>query len=567
MVAGTAAAPGIGAGRMIRESGPIQPPRAIRCGIYEIDFHARELRKNGRKVHLQGQPFSVLARLLDHPGELVTREELQAQLWGQSRVDSELGLNTAIKKLRAAFNDSADNPLFIETLPKRGYRFIAPVSEIEQPLPAKPTESSKPIEIPCEDTPATRALEQPPPVTDLLACREPIVLHTASPRTSWRKWRLPGIALALLVVIAGAGILAGRTNLARDRSTLSGRKGVSVFRQLRGPDGSATGIGGYDLRSPRDQAFAFDYDHSGKLDHLVLYRPGAGIIWILRNVDGRFSSVFAGHGVGAYAIKFGADRAFAFDYDHSGKRDHLVLYRLGTDTLWILKNEGEGVFTSVYRHFGDDSVSPAQNPDARDQIFAFDYTHTGKWDYLVRYRPSARTFEISTNIDGKLSTVSTVSLQSVIRDATDLQPAADQVFAFDYEHSGKPDHLVLYRANEASVVILKNTGGTFAPAYEIQGIRSGHLNSPDDRALPFDYQHTGNLDHLLLYRPGTGLFSIWQNTAGTLMRAYTGLGIGGYNLKSPNDRVLAFDYDHSGKPDHLVLYRPGTGLVQIVAFP
>src|SRR5690348_13947853 len=102
---------------MTRESAPIQPPRAIRCGIYEVDLQAGELRRNGRKIHLQEQPFSVLARLLSSPGKLVTREELQAQLWGEhSQVDAELGLNTAIRKLRAAFNDSADNPLFIETL-------------------------------------------------------------------------------------------------------------------------------------------------------------------------------------------------------------------------------------------------------------------------------------------------------------------------------------------------------------------------------------------------------------------------------------------------------------------
>src|SRR5689334_12275879 len=105
---------------MTTDSHTTQPPRALRCGIYEVDLHSGELRRNGLKVHLQDRPFCVLARLLSSPGELVTRGELQAQLWGtDSRVDAELGLNTAIKKLRTAFNDSADNPRFIETLPKR----------------------------------------------------------------------------------------------------------------------------------------------------------------------------------------------------------------------------------------------------------------------------------------------------------------------------------------------------------------------------------------------------------------------------------------------------------------
>jgi DNA-binding winged helix-turn-helix (wHTH) protein len=99
-----------------------RPLRAVRCGKYEIDLEAGELRKNGLKVRLQEQPFKVLARLIYSPGELVTREELQERLWGaHSQIDSELGLNTAVKKLRTAFGDSADNPRFIETLPKRGY--------------------------------------------------------------------------------------------------------------------------------------------------------------------------------------------------------------------------------------------------------------------------------------------------------------------------------------------------------------------------------------------------------------------------------------------------------------
>jgi len=551
---------------MTTESHPTQPPRAVRCGIYEVDLHSGELRRSGLKVHLQDRPFSVLARLLSNPGELVTREELQAQIWGEhSRVDAELGLNTAIKKLRAAFNDSADNPRFIETLPKRGYRFIAPISEIKQIPVTEPTGNTQPTEAPREQIPGPWALSEESVGTDSLADRDLAVLQdAATPRTPWHKWLVVGGVLAFLGVIAGASILTGRTNRSIDRSALAGRMGVSVYRQPRGADGSSLGIGGYNLRSPGDLAFAFDYGHTGKSDHLVFYRPGTGIIWILRNIHGRFSPVFAGHGIGGYALDSGADRAFAFDYEHTGKQDHLVLYRLGTEAICILKNEGEGVFTPVYQHSGSDSDSSPQNPDAPSQSLAFDYDHSGKWDHLVRYRPGGRSLEILTNIDGKFSPVSTVSLGIP---AGVAKPAANQLFAFDYDHSGKPDHLLLYWPGEGSAVILKNTGGTFVAVYESHRIRSAEIDSPEDRALPFDYQHTGSLDHLLLYRPGTGLFQVWKNTAGTLSPAYSGIGIGGYNLMSPNDRVLAFDYDHAGKSDYLTLYRPGTGLVQIVRLP
>ena len=102
--------------------------RAIRCGLYEIDLVAGELRRNGFKIPLQEQPFKLLVRLLEQPGALVTREDLQTELWGADpQVDADIGLNAAVRKLRAAFRDPAENPTFIETLPKRGYRFIAPV--------------------------------------------------------------------------------------------------------------------------------------------------------------------------------------------------------------------------------------------------------------------------------------------------------------------------------------------------------------------------------------------------------------------------------------------------------
>ena len=103
-------------------------PRLVRFGIYEVNLRAGELRKNGLKLKIQEQPFKVLAMLLEHPGEIVTREELQKALWSTDTfVDFEHGLNKAINKIREALDDSADNPRFVETLARRGYRFIAPV--------------------------------------------------------------------------------------------------------------------------------------------------------------------------------------------------------------------------------------------------------------------------------------------------------------------------------------------------------------------------------------------------------------------------------------------------------
>ena len=114
------------ANRVILMSNTSRSVRKARFGPYEVDFRAGELLKNGRKIRLQDQPFQILVMLLELPGGVVTREELRQRLWPTDTfVDFDHGLNNAINKLRDALNDSADAPRFIQTLPRRGYRFIA----------------------------------------------------------------------------------------------------------------------------------------------------------------------------------------------------------------------------------------------------------------------------------------------------------------------------------------------------------------------------------------------------------------------------------------------------------
>ena len=106
----------------------------VRFGTFEVDLEARELRRNGIRLKLQDQPFQLLAMFLERPGEVVTREAVRERLWpADTFVDFDHSLNTAIKKLRHALGDSAENPRFIETLARRGYRFIAPVGLVAAP--------------------------------------------------------------------------------------------------------------------------------------------------------------------------------------------------------------------------------------------------------------------------------------------------------------------------------------------------------------------------------------------------------------------------------------------------
>src|SRR5438445_4072102 len=113
------------------EKNPPSPSPVLRFGVFQVNLAARELRKHGVRIRLPGQPFCILSILLEKPGEVITREEIRRRLWSSDTfVDFEHSLNSAIKKLRAALGDSPENSRYIETVPRVGYRFIAPVEQV-----------------------------------------------------------------------------------------------------------------------------------------------------------------------------------------------------------------------------------------------------------------------------------------------------------------------------------------------------------------------------------------------------------------------------------------------------
>jgi len=373
------------------------------------------------------------------------------------------------------------------------------------------------------------------------------------------------------------------------------------------------GIGGYYTCSNLDQMFAFDYRSIGKLDHLVVYRPGSGIIWILENSgtqDASKNAVYVpvyqqgdpsagtnGNGMGVtgsyYDLMSTADRAFAFDYEGSGKLDDLVLYRPGAGIFWILQNTaGSGnarTFLPVYAADGSTTqgIGGYKLMYPADLAFAFDYEGSGELDDLVLYRPGTGVFSILQNTAGSGNS-RTFSPAYVADGATkqgiggyNLLSLADLAFAFDYESSGKLDDLVLYRPG-AQIIWVLQAGGpanarTFtlvypAPGSVPDGIGNFPLTSPLDRALAFDYTGKGIQDHLVLYEPGSGNISIVQNDGGGNFSAtlqivgdppYSG-GLGGFDLCATADQAFSFDFAGTGNLDHLVFYRPGTGAVSIL---
>jgi TolB-like protein/DNA-binding winged helix-turn-helix (wHTH) protein/Tfp pilus assembly protein PilF len=171
------------------------PPKRLRFGVFEADPRLGELTKHGKRLPLQEQPFQLLAMLLERPGELVSREELRAKIWPQTIVDFDHGLNKAISKIRDALGDSAENPRFIETVARRGYRFLADVAVVQ-------------------DGPPERAAGDPVLQADAgaLARREAGISSRGPPRAL--TWRLLGFGLALVLAAALSWILYTSRNSA-----------------------------------------------------------------------------------------------------------------------------------------------------------------------------------------------------------------------------------------------------------------------------------------------------------------------------------------------------------------
>jgi DNA-binding winged helix-turn-helix (wHTH) protein/Tol biopolymer transport system component len=179
-----------------------------RFGLFEADFRSGELRRSGIRVRLQAQPFRVLALLLERAGQVVSRDELQHYLWGQGTVvDFEHSLGTAINKIRDALSDSADNPRFIETLAKRGYRFIAPVNfdvEVLEPLAQHP--AAHPVNGLSKALRPVSGISRPKDESLSPTRTEEPVRANQRPSVGW--W-LAVVALAALIVIAGMTYVVG----------------------------------------------------------------------------------------------------------------------------------------------------------------------------------------------------------------------------------------------------------------------------------------------------------------------------------------------------------------------
>ena len=175
---------------------PMPASHVVRFGVFELDARSGELRRHGLKIRLPDQSFQILRALLMRPGDLVTREELRQILWtAETFVDFEVGLNSAVRKLREALDDSADNPRFVETVPRRGYRFVG---SIVAPAvgPAPPAEA--PSEQPVEQVSVSSSEVAAASLTEPLAASE-LIRPAARPA----RWRPAALLFVLLVGVGG----------------------------------------------------------------------------------------------------------------------------------------------------------------------------------------------------------------------------------------------------------------------------------------------------------------------------------------------------------------------------
>jgi DNA-binding winged helix-turn-helix (wHTH) protein/TolB-like protein len=222
----------------------------VRFGLFELDIAAGDLYREGVRVRLQEQPRQVLAALLERPGEVVTREQLRDRLWkNDTFVDFDHGLNTAIKKVRQALGDSAENPRFVETLARRGYRFIAPVAAVTIAAPAPATAAPAAVSVSPSELPSDTALrltdsaaEIPAASSERLSTRSAASSKPVS-RLNASRSRVPRWVPRLLFIIALAAILIGglewsRRNVSRAFRPLA-HLAVLPFRVLSPPTGTA----------------------------------------------------------------------------------------------------------------------------------------------------------------------------------------------------------------------------------------------------------------------------------------------------------------------------------------
>ena len=515
---------------------PAIPPSShtIRFGVFELDPRAGELRKQGMKVKLQEQPFEVLVMLLERPGEVVTREEIQQKLWpADTFVDFEHGINAAVKRLREALDDTADNPRFVETLARRDYRFIAPVESPLTPVPSPPGRGwSRGV------GPGERALVGTP--------------------LRIRRW---ATVLLVTVIAAALGIWIFQSRKERSEASLipvplTTYPGYQSYPSFS-PDGTQVAFqwcteepgANCDIyikqigveppsRLTRDPAEDFSpaWSPDGRLIAFLRTLPGArtalilipqrgGPERILAEADIAFES-YHGLQYGSYLTWTPDSKWLVLPWREADKRDE-GLFLLNVET-----RETRRLTTSS----GDNS--PAFSPDGRTLAFnrrvgrdricllrlAMDYQTEGEPEQIAPPAESYENFGIAWSPDGK-----------------------DLVFSCGYAAKAGLWRVAASAAATPRRLAFASEGAS-APAVSRQGDRLAYVvTRADDDVWRVDLRSPG------------------QNP-GIPARLISSTRMDGYPAYSPDGKRIAFVSDRSGAPEIWVCASDGSNPVQLTEF-
>jgi len=319
-------------------------PQVLRFGVFQVDVRAGELRKNGVKLKLQEQPFRVLCLLLEHPGEVISRDELRNRLWpADTFVDFDHGLNAAIKRLRDALGESADTPVFIETLARRGYRFIAPVN-------GSPSPSAAEIAAPHRNKSifSTRRI--------VVFCLASVVIAVLL----WTAWRR--------VPSRPTGVIEHKLTSNSSENTVSSA-GISADGKYLAY-GDDAGIYLKLIRTGETHSIALPSNFSARVDdwfpdgaHLLVSReeePGKASLWSI-SVFGGSPRSLADDASGGSVSPDGAHIAFFRRVDLT-TYDGLLLGR----EVWIMRSDGtDPVKVAADKADGSHVGSPTWSPDGK----------------------------------------------------------------------------------------------------------------------------------------------------------------------------------------------------------
>jgi DNA-binding winged helix-turn-helix (wHTH) protein/Tol biopolymer transport system component len=392
---------------------PRNQPVRLRFGPFEIDRVAGRLYKRGVPLHIENHPFLVLEALLERPDDVVTREELQQRIWGDStNVSFEDGLNTAVRKLRFALGDSSDSPLFIETIPKRGYRFVAPLSEGQSERktggnddsPARPDDS---VEIARDEE--IQFVEDPS--QDLSQTHTRNVPWIASLN---RREFVAAVVLIVVPIAAIASLMFWRhersQRAASNLSAIQARRldGVHTRQSVAlSPDGRYVAYTGWDGQMSsirlRQVANAGEVEimPSRKTNYVGLtFSPDGNELYFVSSNEGNphYRSLYRMPALGGPTQKLIEDIDSSVSFSPDGRRFVFARFRAATSTLELRTANADGSGEELFTEFPGYALGcflprAAWSPDGRTIAIPFRGTLTARQSSLYAVDVASRRVE------------------------------------------------------------------------------------------------------------------------------------------------------------------------------